>query len=118
MDKLDMCLIPFIYLLRKTLIILSPFIFIFHTPSIIWREFKNALTWMEISGIHLILIMLSSIHSLTQAPLNMMLQLPLYCAILLWLKFYYILSKYKEARRSFWRIVTKPLGAYYRRPVR
>ena len=82
MDKLDMCLIPFIYMLRRTLIILSAFTFIAHTPSIIGREFKYTLTWMGISGTHLILIMLSSLHSLIQVPLNMMLQLLLSRAIL------------------------------------
>ena len=73
---------------------------------------------MEISVIHLILIMLSSLHSLIQVPLNMILQLPLSRAIFFWPKFYYSLFKYKEGRRSFWSIVTKPLGADYRRPVR
>ena len=118
-----MCLIPFIYLFRTTLIILSAFTFIVHTPSIIGREFKNTLTWMEISGIRLILIMLSSLHSLIQFkviqfPLNVMLQLPLSRAIFFWPKFYYILFKYKEGRRSFWGIVTNWLGADYRRTVR
>ena len=82
MDKLDMCLITFIYLLRTTLIILSEFTLIVNITSIIAREFKNTLTWMEIYGIHLILIMLSSIQSLIQVPLNVMLQLPLSRAIL------------------------------------
>ena len=72
---------------------------------------------MATAGIHSILIMLSSLNSLIQVPLNMMLQLPLYCAILFWPKFYYSLFKYKEGRRSFWNIVTKTLGADYRRPV-
>ena len=89
MDKLDLFLIPFIYLFRATLIILSEFTFIFHTPSIIWRELKNTLTWMETPGIHLILFSLSVI------PLNVMLNIPLSCAILFWLKVYYSLFKYK-----------------------
>ena len=90
-----MCLITFIYLLQTTLIILSAFTFIVNTPSIIGREFKNTLTWMEISGIHLIPIILSILHSLIQAPLNIILQLPLSRAILFWTKIYYILLKYK-----------------------
>ena len=117
MDKLDMCLIPFIYLLRTTLIILSEFTLIVNITSIIAREFKNTLTWMEIYGIHLILITLSSIQSLIQVPLNVMLQLPLSRAILFYPKFYYSFFKYKEGRRSLWSIVTNPLGADYRRPV-
>ena len=113
-----MSLIPFFYPFRTTLIILSVFTFIFHTPSNIGRDFRHTLTWMGISGINLILIMLSSLHSLIQVPLNMMLQLLLSRAILFWPKFYYSLFKYKEVRRSFWRIATKPLGADYRRPVK
>ena len=58
MDKLDLCLIPFIYLFRTTLIILSAFTFIAHTPSIIGIELKNTLTWMTISGTTLILFAL------------------------------------------------------------
>ena len=118
MDKLDMSLIPFFYPFRTTLIILSVFTFIFHTPSNIGRDFRHTLTWMGISGTHLILIMLSSLHSLIQVPLNMILQLLLSRAIFFWPKFYYSLSKYKEGRRSFWTIITNPLGADYRRPFR
>ena len=118
MDRIDMCLVQFIYLFQTTLIILSVFAFIVHTPSIIGREFKNTLTWMAISVIHLILIMFSSIHSLIQVPLNMMLQLRLSHAIILWPKFYYSLFKYKEVRRSFLVIVTNPLCADYWRPVK
>ena len=117
-DKLDFCLIPFIYLFRKTLIILSAFTFIVHIPSIIGREFKNTLTWMLISGMHLILIMMSGLHILIQVPLSMMLQLPLSCAILFCTGFYYSLFKYKEGRHSLWSIVTNPFGACHRRPVR
>ena len=113
-----MFLIPSIYLFWTTLIILSAFTFIFYTPSIIGREFKNTLTWMSISGIQLILIAVLSLHSLIQVPLNMMLQLPLSCAIILCTKFYYSLFKYKYGRGSFLIIATNPLGADYRRPVR
>ena len=118
MDKLDMCLIPVIYLFRTTLKLLSEFTFIVHAPSIIGREFKNIITWMAIAGIHLILIILSSLHSLTQVPLNMMLQIQLSRAILFWSKIYYSLFKYKECRIYFWTILTNPLGADYMRPVR
>ena len=123
MDKLDLCLIPFIYLFRMTLTILSTFNFIVHNPSIIGREFKNTLTWMEISGMHLILIMLSGLHRLIQfkfiqVSLNMMLRLPLSCTIIFWTKFYYSLFKHKEGRRSFWSIATNPLVSDYRTPVR
>ena len=41
MDKLDLCLIPSIYLFRTTLIILSAFTFTVLTPSIIGRELKK-----------------------------------------------------------------------------
>ena len=67
-----------IYLsVTNNIIILSEFTLIVNITSIIAREFKNTLTWMAISGIHLLLIMLSSLHSLIQVPLNIMLQLPL-----------------------------------------
>ena len=117
MNKLDMRLIPFIYLFRNTLMILSVFTFIVHIPSIIWREFKNELTWVAIAIIHLILIMLSSLHSLIQVTLNMMIQIPLSRAILFWHKFYYSLFKYKEVSSSFWIVVTNPLGEDYWRKV-
>ena len=70
---------------------------------------------MAIVDIHLILIMFSSLHSLILFPLNIMLQIPLSKSILFWPKFYYSLFKYREGRRYFWSILTKPLGAYYRR---
>ena len=52
MDKLDMCLISFIYMFRTTFITISAF------TSIVGREFKITLTWMSVSGINLIIIML------------------------------------------------------------
>ena len=72
---------------------------------------------------HLILFSSSGLHSLIhlksiQVPLNMMFLITLYRALLFWNKFYYRLFKYKKGRRSIWRIVTKPSGANYRRPVR
>ena len=123
MDKLDICLIPFIYLLITTLIIFPAFTSIVHTPSIIGRGIKDTLTWMATAGIHLVQLMLSILHimiqfKVIQVPLNMILQLPLYCAILFWSKFYYRLFKYKEVKSSFWITVTNWLGAEYRRPVR
>ena len=48
----------------------------------------------------------------------MMLLIPFSCAILFCSKFYYILFKYKGVRCSIWIIITKPLGADYRRPAR
>ena len=93
--ELDMCLSLFIYLFQTILIILSAFTFIVHTLKIIGREFKNTLTWMAISGIHLILIMLSSLQSRIQLTLIMILQLPLSRAVPFWLKCYYSLFKYK-----------------------
>ena len=47
-----------------------------------------------------------------------MLQKPLSCAIIFCQRFYYTPFKYKEARRSIWSIITKPLSADYRRLVR
>ena len=101
---------------------LSAFTVIVNNPSIIGRELKNTLTWMTIAGMHLILFALSGLQILIQLELiqvtfNMMLQLPLSHTILFWPKFYYSLFKYKEVRRSIWRIVTNPLVVYYRRPV-
>ena len=123
MDKLDMCLIPFIYLLLTTLIILSEFTFTVHTSSIIGRELKSTLTWMTISGMNLIPFALSGIHSLIQFKviqytLSMMLQRPLPRTIIFWPNFYYSFFKYKKGRCSIWSIATNPLGADYRILVR
>ena len=92
MDKIDLYLIPFIYLLRMTLILLYEFTFTVHTPSIIGREPKNTPTWMKMSVMNLILFALSGLHILIQfkvihVPLNMVIQLPLPRAILFWTKF-------------------------------
>ena len=64
MDKLDLCMIPFIYQFKTTLILLSESTFIFRTPSIIGRGLKYSLTWMTIAGMHLILFVLSGLHIL------------------------------------------------------
>ena len=98
MDRMDLCLIPFIYLFRITLILLSKSTFTVHTPSIIGRELKNTVTWMTVSGMHSILFALSGIHILikfkvAQVPLNTMLQIPLPQTIMFRTKFYYRLFK-------------------------
>ena len=45
MDKVDLCLIPFIYLLRLTLNILSVVIFLMPTPANLGKAIQNGITW-------------------------------------------------------------------------
>ena len=52
LDKLDVCLIPFIYLLRLTLNILSVVIFLMPTPANLGKVIQNGIPWMEIIILH------------------------------------------------------------------
>ena len=58
MDKLDFCLIPFIYLLRLIVTILFVSTLFVHTPSKIERTLKNSLTWADMCILRLIIFSL------------------------------------------------------------
>ena len=69
MDKLDICIIPLIYLFRMTLTFLSFAIVFVPTPLKIWSALKNGLTWIALISIHLILFILKRLHSLVTIKL-------------------------------------------------
>ena len=52
MDKVDLCLIPFIYLLRLTLNILSVVILLMPTPANLGKVIQNGIPWMAIISLH------------------------------------------------------------------
>ena len=80
MDKLDLVLIPLLYMFQMTLTLISVAIKFIPTPSKVGTEIRNATTWTAIISLHMILFVLSDLHRLTQItiiqiPLNMMEQL-------------------------------------------
>ena len=91
MDKLDLVLIPLLYLFRMTLRLISVAMNFMPTPSKVWTAIRNAITWTAISSPRLILFLFSSLHRLTQIPiiqiqLNMMEQSFIVRACLFWPK--------------------------------
>ena len=69
MDKLDICIIPLIYLFRMTLTFLSFAIVFVPTTLKIWSALNNGLTWIALISIHLILFILKRLHSLVTIKL-------------------------------------------------
>ena len=62
MDKLDLNLIPFIYLLRLTLTILSVAMLLLPTPGNLQKAIRRGALWMAIISLHTTSL---SIHSLS-----------------------------------------------------
>ena len=111
MDKLDFCLVPFLYSFRVTLTILSVVIPFMPTPLKLWTAFKNGAIWTAIIGLHSILFVLSALYRLTQiwtvkVALNMVQNLTLVRIYLYCPKIYYSLFKPRPNRRSIWAIIT------------
>ena len=69
MDKLDLVLIPLLYLFHITLTLISVAIKLMPTPSKFWTEIRNAITWTAIISLHMILFVISALHRLTQIPI-------------------------------------------------
>ena len=69
MDKLDLVLIPLLYLLRMTLTLISVSMNFMPTPSKFWTAIRNTITWTDIISLYLILFFLSALHILTQIPI-------------------------------------------------
>ena len=112
MDKLDFCLIPLIYLFRKTLTLLYFYIVLVPTPLKLRSTIKNGLTWIALISSHLILFVLKWHDSLvtiklTQCLLNMLLQTTIACICLYWPQFYYSLL-YKKSGSSIRNIINNP----------
>ena len=120
MDKLDLVLIPLLYLFRTTLTLISVAIKFMPTPSKVWTSIRNAITWNNIISLHMIIFSLSALHRLTQIPiikipLNMMEQSIIGRACLFWPKFYYCLFKPDKNRRKIWEIITPPVPSDIRK---
>ena len=106
MDKLDLVLIPLLYLLQMTLTLISVAITFKPTPSKVCTEIRNAMTWTAIIILHMILFVPSFLQTLTQIPiiqivLNMMEQSIIGRACLFWPKFYYCLFKPDKNRKKY-----------------
>ena len=114
MDKIDIILIPFIYLLRTTLTILNKIYRSVPTPSKLWSVPRNGATWIAIIGLHSVLFTLSALDRLTQiwavkVALNMAQNLTIVRICLYWPNFYWSLFRPKPNRRSIWAIITCPV---------
>ena len=55
MDKLDLVLIPLLYLFQMALTLISVAIKFMPTPSKVWAEIRNAITWTAIISLHIII---------------------------------------------------------------
>ena len=67
MDKLDFCLIPFVYLFRMTfsILLLALFLALYFT-TIVTKALQNTAIWIGLICIHLILFTLSALYCLVQ----------------------------------------------------
>ena len=114
MDRLYICLIPFLYFLRMTITILSVAMSLVPNPSNIERALVNGAKWTVIFFLHPNLFALSGLHSLVQIPifqnvLNLVLQFSLVRICLYWPRFYFSILRSKENQCSIWVIITKPV---------
>ena len=114
MDKIDFCLIPFIYLFQPTLTILTIATLFILTPYTIGKALKNSLTLNTIFILHMTLFVLPGFHSLVQIPiiqlrLILFQQLSIVRICLYWPRFYLSLLKHKRNRHSIWKIITNPV---------
>ena len=105
MDKIDLCIITLIYLFWLTLTILTVATFFLANPYAIGREPNNGLPWNNKFSLHMIIFVLSGLHSLVQIPIiklppNMDQEIFTVHIFLYWLKFYFGLVKHKRNRRS------------------
>ena len=117
MDKLDFCLIPFVYLFQMTYNILSLALFLaLHFPTIVRKALQNTAKWISLICIHLTLFTLSALYRLVhirpiQFTLNFVQQSSVVYTILFWPRFYHSIIKTKEKRRSLWEPISN-LGDY------
>ena len=103
MDKRDLVLVPLLYLFPITLNLISIAINLMPTPSKVWTEIRNAITWTAIISLHMIIFVISDLQRLTQIPiiqipLNMIYQSIIWRACLFWPKLYYCLFKSDKNR--------------------
>ena len=111
MDKLDFCLIPFVYLFQMTFTLLSLALFLAtYFPTYVMKALKNIVIWIAMICIHVFLLTLSALHRLVQIKLiqfilNFVLQSSVVRAALFWPSFYHSILKPKENRRSLWEML-------------
>ena len=118
MDKLDFCLIPFVYLFWMTFSILSLALFLaLYFPTIVTKALQNTAIWIALTCIHLILFTLSALYRLVQIRpiqfiLNLFQQSSVIYTILSWPRFCYSKIIIKEKRRYLWEILKNPVPPY------
>ena len=114
-DKLDFCLIPFVYLFRMTFSILSlALLLALYFPTIVTKAPHNTEIWIALTCTHLIIFTLSALYRLVQIrpiqfTLNFVQQSSVVYTILFWQRFYYSIIKTREKRRSLWGILKNPV---------
>lgn len=108
MDKLDLFLIPLVYLFRMTLTLISLAIFLCPTPSSMGQTVVNGYQWLQILCIHPLRFALRWVHFLIGVPYNLVMQSSILRIITFWPKFYWSLFKPKPDRQSIWNILTNP----------
>ena len=84
------------------------------TPSKVWTEIRNAISWTGIISLHMIIFVPSTLHRLNQLPiiqipLNMMEQSIIARDCLFWPKFYYCLFKPDRNRLTILEIRNSPV---------
>ena len=109
-DKIDIILIPFFYLvwMALTLTFLAKLI-LKGTPYFIGRTLFNGCIWTSISLIHISLTLLCTVHSLVQLPAKLILQNPIIRWITYWPKVYWSLFRPSSGRRSILNIICEPV---------
>ena len=74
MDKLDILMIPLVYLIQMTLIILSAVYYLVLNPSKIGRELKSLTIWIQYICLHVLLFLIYCLYYIVQTPLNILSQ--------------------------------------------
>ena len=115
MDKLDFCLIPFVYLFWMTFSILSLALSLaLYFPKMFTKALQNTAILISLICIHLILFTLSTLYRLVQIQpiqltMNLVQKSSVVYTILFWPIFYYSIIKTKEKHRSLWEILKNPV---------
>ena len=105
MDKLDLCLIPYVYLFQMIFSILSLALFLaLYFPEIVKKVLQNTARWIALICIRLILFTASESYRLVHIRQNadFFQQSSVVYTILFWTRFYFSIIKTKEKRRSLW----------------
>ena len=109
MDKLDILMIPFVYLLQMTLILFSVVYYFVPNPSKFGRELKSVTICIPYICLHVLLFLIYHLHCIVNTPLNILGQTQLCYILGYWPRFYWSLLKTQGNRRSIWTIISRPV---------